>query len=193
VARSQSEFRLARVCLIASSREPHRVKQGAADETATTKALALEACPTRSCLGASLGGREHGRRPGALEPVGSRERHRLRRVRSGRQSRQTPNNRLHAKTLSQRACGAGEAERRSSPHPIVQCKGRLARRQRPGVRTYHGDQPCLTGSVGWLADHRVKEDGRDGAPRFAKWTPNPFAASPRTGQNRPRTSWAVGR
>jgi hypothetical protein len=68
---------------------------------------------------------------GGLEPGRSRERHRLRRVRSGSQSRQTPNNRLHAKTLSQRACGAGEAERRSSPRPIVQCKGTLARRQRP--------------------------------------------------------------
>jgi hypothetical protein len=50
------------------------------------------------------------------------------------------------------------------------------------LRTYRGDKPCMSGSVGWFADRRVKEDGRDGTPRFLKWTPNPFAALPRTGQ-----------
>ena len=99
-----------------------RVERGSADETGTTKALALDACPARSCAGASLGSRKHrdGRRPGALERGRHPERHRLRRVRSGRQSRQTPNDRLHAKALSQHARGAGEAERRSSPRPIAQ-------------------------------------------------------------------------
>jgi hypothetical protein len=52
--------------------------------------------------------------------------------------------------------------------------------------------PRLRGSVGWLADHRVKEDGRDGTPRFAKWTPNPFAASPRVEQ-KPASEAPAGR
>jgi hypothetical protein len=52
-------------------------------------------------------------------------------------------------------------------------------RVEPMLRAYRGDTACLRGSVGWLAGHRVKEE--DGTPRFVKWTPNPFAASPRPG------------
>ena len=45
------------------------------------------------------------------------------------------------------------------------------------LRTYRGDERCMSGSVGWFADRRVDEgDGKDGTPRFAKWRPNPFAA-----------------
>jgi hypothetical protein len=36
------------------------------------------------------------------------------------------------------------------------------------------DVLCLTGSVGWLADHTVTEsDKQGGTPRFIKWKPMP--------------------
>jgi hypothetical protein len=50
------------------------------------------------------------------------------------------------------------------------------------LKTYRGDTPSMSGSIGWFADRRVVEDGRDGTPRFVKWRPNPFAASRRSGQ-----------
>ena len=50
------------------------------------------------------------------------------------------------------------------------------------LQTYRGAQRCMSGSVGWFADRRVKQDDRDGTPRFARWHPHPFASSPRTGR-----------
>jgi hypothetical protein len=38
---------------------------------------------------------------------------------------------------------------------------------------YRGDLHCMTGGIGWLADRTVQEDGADGTPRFAKWSPPP--------------------
>jgi hypothetical protein len=56
------------------------------------------------------------------------------------------------------------------------------------LRTYRGDIPCMSGSVGWFADRGVdKSDGRgkDGPARFVRWRPNPFALSRRFGQKSP--------
>jgi hypothetical protein len=52
------------------------------------------------------------------------------------------------------------------------------------LRTYRGDTPCLVGSVGWFADHRVRENdtNNSGTPHFVKWQPNPFAVIARSGQ-----------
>jgi hypothetical protein len=50
------------------------------------------------------------------------------------------------------------------------------------LRAYRGSSPCMSGLIGWFADRRVKEDGKDGTPRFVKWTPNPFAELPRMAQ-----------
>jgi hypothetical protein len=41
------------------------------------------------------------------------------------------------------------------------------------LRAYHGDKLCLSGGVGWFADHIVVETP---SLRVARWRPHPFAA-----------------
>jgi len=51
----------------------------------------------------------------------------------------------------------------------------LAKRE-DTLRTWRGDQPCMHGGIGWLADRRVSESdrkGQTGTPRFVRWVPPP--------------------
>lgn len=50
------------------------------------------------------------------------------------------------------------------------------------ITTYRGEMACLTGEVGWLADHTVRETATEG-PRFDLWKPFPAARRrPQTGK-----------
>jgi hypothetical protein len=111
------------------------VDQRSADEIRATKTPPLDACPIWSCAGSSPGSRRHrdGRRAAAFERGRPPERHRLRWVGSGGDSRQALDDHLHAKPPSQRERGTGKAGHRSSPShvarenaPLVQSAGSKA-------------------------------------------------------------------
>jgi hypothetical protein len=44
------------------------------------------------------------------------------------------------------------------------------------LRSYRGDTPRLSGGIGWLAGHTVREDELT-SPTFVKWRPFPVARS----------------